>query len=425
MLKTATYCLVLTCLSSYHAAAQISLRGNRENPAEKDYNLLIGTIQYNFAAGTNFKWDSNFNRDDNTDDDTFALSPNFSVDAYWPLSPHLIISTGIDIGYDHYIDGEGENGLTIGGLDDSVDAGFDVDLLLSDDSLITVSNSLNSTIDTVNTGATLARTQNNEPFRLFNYGINVDYSKRLTPYTRVKLGYAFGYKFSTTSQFDDVDRLSNGINSELATQLNSNLEVGVEANFKTSESLGSAQNDFDQYQLIGRLTHTNDAGFRVSLGAGLDYIDFDNSNSATRDNEEYSPYLDGSVNFKTGEFLTHTISMRYQLEDSDATVVRSTFPPPIVVLQVNYQNVYTAGYALDYVLNENITIKFDYSFSYTDQSEGGNEFKQNNVEIGTSYKLNPKTSVNLSYSFENVFDSDFFGTDYERSIVELGFSYDF
>ena len=425
--------LILTACAIHSANAGMELSNELKNP-QQNYNLMIGSMQYNFQAKTAFRYDTNYNRD-SSGDESAAIIPGIGTQVYWPLTPNLTLSSGANISYMHYFESDADSGFEVNGGDGDTAANLDLDLMLDEDSMITVSNTASSTVDIIKVGDSTDRSQDNEAFRQVKLGTKVDYNQLLTPYSKITLGYGVDYNFSTDSKYDETDRVSHGPRLRAATEINSNTIAGLEGNAKFSNAIESEQNDSTRYRIVGDLEHTSDSGFISYIELGVDFISYDDDNSDTSDNDKDAPYVKGGVRFLTGEFFSHSAFVKYEVEHSNASVIQPTvnstpnygYNPVYSDTKVNYQEVFSIGYGVSYLITPELDLKFNYTFENVDQSEDGNNYNTHLASVGADYTLSEKATIAFAYTYEDQCDSDsdFSDTDYDRQIVQVSFKYDF
>ncbi|WOO41418.1 hypothetical protein [Rubellicoccus peritrichatus] len=409
---------------------QIAIHQNRGDVTQRDYNLRIGEAELSLGSGLQLTYDSNFNRaSNNTAGGSYAIAPSLQLGVYWPISPYITFDTNISIGYQFYVSGPGEDGLRITGLDGLGTAStFNLEFLIGDDSLINVYNSLSATIDTVQTGATAgggtSGNVRNEPFQQYTYVAGIGYVQRLTPYTRLNVNYDFQLRRTPDSTFNYINRITNTPSVSVAHQLNQNLtgSLTTSANFYDySEDL---HNNGFKYLFGGGLEYITDGGLIVGGELGVEYLDFSTSNDpAATDADNVSPYANGYLQFKTGEFLTHTFSGKYTHDASNGSFANPANPSQL--LFVNFQLEYGGAYTLSIPIRENINVYGSYNLYRIEQSDNGNKYNRQGVLIGADYDLSKQINVSVRYTYENAFDATFVNTDYNRNLVDIFLNYNF
>lgn len=193
-----------------------------------------------------------------------------SIQAYWPISPYLVLSTGTSIGYEYYLEGDananGRNGLIIDGINENAASRFDVDFSLSNNAIITLSNSFSANIGEVSTQTGNEQRQN-QPLRIFQSVSSLRYAQRLNPNTTLSSAYTFSNTFTkdvaTPTSTNPFIRLT-GIIDPNANELtviseNGEIERNIEKqdvqNHMVSGYIGKQLNDYLTLTLQGSISN--------------------------------------------------------------------------------------------------------------------------------------------------------------------------
>lgn len=423
-------CISALALSSFQAYGNITLSNNPVDPSGQDYNLLIGELRLNLGAGTTLRWDSNFNRSSSNPESTLSIIPSIFIDAYWPISPYLQFSTGTSIGYEIFLEGEGnaEDGLVIGGLDESATTRLDFDIMLSNDAIITASNSFSANIASASSQNDAGQRQD-QPFRRFSSTTSLRYAQRVTPKTRTSFGYSFTDVFTKNVTNDNL--INNSLDSqthtafgEVGTQLNNFLILSLQGNAADTQYSEALRNDYKQYQIGPRITYISDSGLTSSVYVAFNQLDFDTTNNpAANDNQSSSIIFQSSLNFMQRNRLSHFLGLNYLQEPSNATTANpgstgDTIPS-------NFQDRTEFSYGLGYPLTERLNIRLSYGLGQIKESDGGNEYYRETVSAGFPLQLNARTSISTSYTYFNVFGSEFDEFNHDQHLVEMTFRLNF
>jgi len=417
---------VLFALLFYSQAhGEIALSEAQSDPASRHYNILLREIRLNFATGIDFIWDSNFRRQNTNEELSFAVSPSLTVDMYWPISPSLELSTGIDVGYDFYLEGEGEDGFTVSGLDDSA-ASVDLDVYLSNDAILTLSNAFSANIDSVSI-QTSNRQASAQSYRRFENSSAVRYAQRLTPHTRFNSDYSFGYTFSESQQVQAqapesyyTHRISAGIDSEL----NDSMLLGVLTNLASYLYIDDFRNDIYQYQIGPQLTFSNQTGLTTRLFLAVNHLDAQNNERpGATDNQSTSVYAEGFLNFNTGAFITHRFNASHRYQPSEATTIDPVNPADPT--PADFEQTINAGYTLNYFVHERLNLSLAYQWSRTRESDAGNVYYEQSVRLEPRFDFRERFTLFASYTYNNVYKSKFAEFEYQQHLTEIGLRYNF
>lgn len=414
---------LISSLTLYHYVhGAITLNERSTNPANKDYNILIGELRLNFASGLNFTWDSNYDRESSGETASFAVNPSLITELYWPISPRLELSTGINVGYDYYLEGPGEDGFTVSGTEGAVSY-FDFDVYLSDDASLTFSNTFSATLDSASIQKEDERDE--EPYRRFENASSVIYVHRVTPYTLLNNSYTFSNVFSESEDItNDTEYQLHTITSNISSQVNDSMVVSLLAHYFSYLYTESFRNDRNRYRIGPKLVYASESGLTTQAHMAFDYTDVDNSKSPTTlDNDTTALYFVGSLSYNTGSYLTHTFSISHENDASDATTTDQFNADGTI--PVNFEEVTSLRYNLNYLINSSLNLGLSYGLSRTDESDGGDKFYQQQIGIEPRYNFAEKLGTYFRYAYTNKFKSEFANANYDRHVVQFGFRYYF
>ena len=390
----------------------------------RDYNIKAGTLSLDLSGTVTGSWDSNVNRSDN--ESAFAIIPGLQIDALWELSPYVILETGVIIEYRSYTSGAGEDGVIIRGRDGESAATIDLEFLTGDDSIFTFSNSIQGNTDTISRVARIdgSRTNINDDYIIYNYEGSLDYSQRITPSTRLDLGYGYVKTWTASDLFKDINRIDQGFRAGLKTEVRDDLTAGVYASTNKFEYDDSIRNDGDGYSVGVSFENTLEGGAKFSGSVGGKYIEFDIQNelSAT-DDGGWFPEFDVSLAFQVGQFITHEIFAGSNVGGSTSSFVNLLDVNDITF--ANYTEVVSAGYQLNYLLAEGLETFASYEYQDASDSDAGFEYKMHIVEVGGRYGLSQNSSIFLSLQYQNRFDGNQAGLGFVRFIANSGVQIDF
>ncbi len=442
---------LVLCLTT---VAQIDLTDDVVDGSARAYNIRIGELQLDLSAGLTATYDSNVNlREDEFKEEGTAITPQITTAAFWAITPNVTLNSSVRVAYRSYVSGDGEDGLFITDEQGGSDATIDFDFLLSDDSLFTIGNTLSADISTIT--QVVSRTNNetqNLEYNRYAYTLSGDYAQRLTPYTRLNLGGHYGLHWTTDDVFDFNDYTSTGFTGSIVTEINPDLTGGITVDYTTLDYDSQirviqrdidgdgvidgdpnsaettvtqfARNDQDLLTIAGTFNYTTEAGatFQGRVGATNVEVDVANDLSAT-ESGDWIPHLELSLNFSSGAFLTHILTASNAVTRSEAFVVNQADPDDFIFS--NYAETQSLGYSLNYLLNEAINMSLGYSFTDSEESDGGIEYKANNFTAGAIYSNTDNSSIYVNLQYEDRFDSNFDGVDYQRFLVNGGFQYNF
>ena len=93
-------------------------------PGMTRYNFRVGNLRLGMTGTISAEWSDNINYSDAEDEEKSSWSyvPQLTLDAFWPVSPHVQFSSGIGVGYRYYSEETGENDWYVRGGEGALSA---------------------------------------------------------------------------------------------------------------------------------------------------------------------------------------------------------------------------------------------------------------------------------------------------------------
>jgi predicted porin len=149
-------------------------------------------------------------------------------------------------------------------------------------------------------------------------------------------------------------------------------------------------------------------------------LDFDTTNSpAAQDNQSTTLNFESSVSFLQRNFLSHSFSLNYLQEPSNATTANPGASGDAI--PANFQERTTFAYNLNYPLNERLNVRLSYQINQIKESDGGNQFKNETISFGLPFQLNTRTLISARYTYSKVSGSEFTEFNHDQNLVEITF----
>ena len=407
---------------------------------EKDYNLRIADLQFNLSATSGFIWDSNFERNSDETEDSFILSPTLFIQAYWPISPYIVLSTGAAVGYEYYLEGNGRDGLIVRGYGEDSSSSFNLDISLSDDSVITFSNNFSANISSASTVTNDGQRQN-QPFRRFTNTNSLRYEHRITPQTRISFDYGFRDIFArsvtvrdssedtglaSSGGLDSIESQRHKISGEISDQLTDSLTLSLTSDFSSTLYKEDFRNDFDQFTSGPKITYNISPNITSFVQLAVNYLAADGTNSrattATTENKSLDLILRSVVTFTAGNYWAHGFFLYYLQEPSDAITFTAGSGEPI---PVNFQEITFFVYQLNYLFYKNLNVSFYYLIERTIEAGDANRYKIEEISAELPFRPNERTVISARYTHSKIFGSRFEEFNSKRHRVEINFRLNF
>ena len=411
--------MIFVSLTSW---SQISLTDD-ETVVNEDYNLRFGELYVDFAGSVTASFDSNVNyRSGEEKENGTAIVPGIETSVFWALSPYVTLDAGANIRYRNYLDGDGNDSLLIEGRDGGNSADLDLEFLLGDDSLFTFSNSLSGNSDTFSRTIN-SREAINDNYTAYFYSGMLDYAQRITPYTRLNLGLFRNYSWTEQDDLSFNDYTEDGVEARINSQIRDDMTLGVKASASKVDYEDSLRNEFDLLFVGLEFSTTTEAGAIFTGTVGAQNIDVDIANDPlSTDDGGWFPSADVQLTFNVGQFVSHEIGV-FSGAGAASSIALSQD-----LTQFSYPNFaesYGGSYALDYLITENMVLRFSYEYNRVEESDAGLEYKDHRLELGTSVDTFEQGSVFVSFQYQNRFDANVENAGFVRYLLNGGLQFEF
>jgi hypothetical protein len=422
--------LMLFDLQAQNQTKSLVFGTSNGDPALNNYNLKIGELNINFATGISARWDNNFNLSSISNEQvtTFSLTPSISMQMYWPISPYAQFSNSVSLGYEYFLKGEDivENGLVIQDVDEGSRSTFNLDLALSNNSTITLSNSFFVNVTSFSNRNNNSGQAREEPFRRFNNVISVQYAQRLAPQLQTTFGFRFDDTFAKdvtteTSVGSSLDSQKHTFFGEISTQVSESLILSLLGSVTETLYDQEFRNDNMQYQIGPGITYIGGNGKRSYLSIKFDKLDFDPSDSSlAKENQSTMLTFSGSFYLTQRNLTEHSFTIRYIQIPSESTITDND-----VSIPVNFEKDAEFEYILDRSLNEKLSLNLTYLISHIEESDNGNQFYRQRIALRLPFQLNRRARIVPRYTRSWTYGSDFTGLNFSQDIFDIAFRLDF
>ena len=410
----ATLVWVAVCvMSTPLAATQIRASTDRLGTAGvSQYNLRIGNLRLGMTGTMSAEWSDNINYSDEGANEVSSWSyvPQLTLDAYWPLNPHVQISSGIAVGYRYYSDEDAENDWFVSGSGGQLFAEIISGQFRFDDTRITFRDTFSREIDTLD----VAVVGNTEDYAINRNTLELIYSKALNPRMTGSAQYAHVNAWTDSDTYEYQDNVRDSIDVLLLYRLLKSLQVGPYARWESIRFTENIRNDRTSYEVGLHSTGSYKVGSAVSWSASIGYeqIAVDSSNNPAADDEEGNLSTNFNIHVSPINWPGHRFRLSYDREHENLNPA------------VNYSDQFLIGYGLDFRVLSDLLFRADIDWMNIEESDGGESAQLIRLWIRTSYNLTPRTTVGGGYRLTHK-DSDVDGREYIQNMVHVDLTHRF
>ncbi len=378
--------------------------------AQESSVIKVGEVSLGMSASLSLKWTDNVGLNElnkNVESD-WSATANIGINLRYPLTKMVEFGLDATLGYTRWADHDYVSSGLVGSSALSFDfplAGWKLNL---HDRYTRAVDPIGKEIPFVDNVLEYARTTNTlgiSGLREFN-----------------KLKFSTGYDLisyrTEGARFKQLSRDSHCIFADLAAEVNPKVDLFTRLEHEETDNRLNLFNDSlsDRIELgfRGRITP------RLSgeVAVGYQTVDFKQTSSFTTDTSDF----EGTV-YRTN--ITHRLtSLTTQALDFN-------YQPEYGYALGNYYKWYNVSYRLNHKFTPRLTGNI--SFAYDNLEESGvakspsirpEEANRKWFGLGTSYLINPRTALDLAYSFVTK-DSNLAGKEYDQNSLTLTLTYHF
>lgn len=372
------------------------------NPQEEDrYNLMLGQMRFNMAAGVGIEYNDNINLSDNNRQDDFIFRPSLNLEAVWPITDLNTLRFSLGVSYAKYF--EHSEYDTRG-------------VLLSPNSEIALTFYVGDVAITVRDRFSYQEDPYDIPilanvavYRRFTNLASVQADWDLNPATHLTVGYQHYNLWSRDEEFESLDRAIDTIYVRPSVKLSPALTVGVNGSVSFIQHENTL-NDGTGF-LVGpfaeiALTEST----RLYAEVGYQGIAFDDNNIINDSDDVSTYYVKSEIYNRLTENFSHRLSFSKTAE---------------LGFNSNYYDLYHLEYAADWRLTPSLILDpVAFYEHYETSGENGEEADRYGAALGMRYVLTPSLTLGADYRF--IFkDSSIEDADYYQNVVLLSLFYNF
>jgi hypothetical protein len=372
------------------------------NPAEEDkYNLAVGPLRFNFAAGAGVEYNDNITLSDHDRKSDFIFRPSLSVESVWPLSDLNTLRFSLGVSYAKYFN----------------HSEFDTrGVLLSPNSEIAatvhvgpVAFTLRDRFSYQEDPFDLPVLSNVSNYRRFENlaGIQADYD--LNPSVHLTAGYDHHNLWTHDQAFEALDRSIDTVYVRPSVKVAPAVALGVDASVSWVNYTHDILNDGKSYLVGPFMDVALTENTRVYLEGGYQNFNFEDTGKIT-DNEDSNTYY---VKSEIDNRLTDVFSQRL----SFSKTTEAGF-------DTNFYELYHVEYAADWKLTPSLVVDPLAFYEHYKTSGGGEKADRFGATLGLRYVLTPSITFGADYRFI-LKNSNLPDNDYYQNLVLLSVFYNF
>jgi hypothetical protein len=362
---------------------------------------MAGPVYFDVGLSYALEWNDNIRISSGQPEADFIHRPQVDVRAIWPVTEDSVLSFGMGIGYEKYMDNSDLDGLLI---TPNSELAWDISVK---DFMFTLYDRCNYSREVASEGGLsgtgrFPRLENTAGVRA-----------RWSPDRReVEFGYSHYNFFSTTSTYDYLTRSAEQFFGRAAWRFAEVTKVGVEASGSLTDYDSSERTDNQNVSVGPFLEWMVIEDLRLSLRGG--YVFYFGEDLVTGEDQDFdSYYLGFYANHRLTDFLTHTLSLTRDVQQS---VDRgSTLTEQLGV-----------SYGLTWAFHRSARLSANGFYEHGQQGVVLNRetYDRFGFGVGVRWELLKQLSTGLDYRYTTR-DSNVPSRGYDQNVVTLTASYQF
>lgn len=356
----------------------------------RDYNIRIfENLRLSFTGSLELMYDDNVDTSPDDEIDSFALIPRLTMAADWPITPRIHLGTGAVVGYRYYFDDDVDDDVLVG-FDDDVSTNFKVDFFLGNGTVrLEERFSRELGVLAVNTDNDYALSRNR---------VSARYDVALNPYMDLTLQGSRRDTWNNKDEYRYQENVRHALDGVVLWQVNPQLRIGPYIRWDETDYDVAANNDRETVSSGASFVYRRQDGIRFDGSLGYELMDVDGGGD-----EKDGVVGNVGVNFATSDFLTHYLRFAFDRNQD------------LIEPKVDYSEETRYTYGVEWEVHSDLTINGDVSYlNIDDAGNAGEEVDLWQFGLGTSYRLNPRSTVSLRYDWRDR-DSDDPDNSYDRN----------
>ena len=389
-----------------------------------DYNILLfENLRMDLTGKVGVLYDDNVDNAEDDEESGTAVIPRLSLGIDWPITPHVRLGTGLDIGYRAYVSGEGEDNFILSESGGGISTSLNADVFIGN-GVLRLSESFRRDADTLD----VLRSDSTDDYARNRNTLKARYTVPVSEYITLIAEAERRDTWVSPDQYEYQDNNRNILFLNALYQMNPKLQVGPYARWEKIDyddtdqttplpvgpflvSVSREKADRTTPEVGMSFLYQREAGFTVEGSAGYEFMDVDPTNPFITD-EEDGFTGDISCIFSTSRKTQHSLRVSHDRKQA------------LTSLFANYSEETSYSYAVSSNIMPDVTVSGDLTYLDIRESDRGENADIYRVGVGTGYQFTRKLNGRIRYEYVKK-NSDRSGSDYDRNQVRLTLSYDF
>lgn len=393
----------VACVFSTHAENdpafyQPSL-GQRGN-----YNIKSGPVEVKINAGVKNTYSDNINLSEVDRLDDYIITPYANIAAVWPMTQNNTLRVGLGISYDKHLNHpEADSNAPI--LSPDSQTGFEFDIKV-DDFRFNLYDYISYQQDPIENGSI----SNSINYGRFINRAGIDGTWDLND-VELMLGFFQENYWSTSKQFEFLDRSTQGVKSKATFQVGPETTTGIQATGTINSYDQNVQNDSMRLSIgpfvRSKITENISAGAEANVEIGQ----FDQGGLNQDQKDLFSYSLRGDIAHRLNRHLQHDLMVARNVD-------LGTFS--------NYTEVWEVRHNSSWNVVQNVLFSTTAFIEFGDESGSfaTDSYSRYGAGCTIGYAWTKKLTSSLSYLYTEK-DSQLFNRDYYQNKISLDLRYNF
>lgn len=374
---------------------------------EDKYNMAVGPVRFNVAAGLGVEYNDNISLAPNGEEESdFIIRPSLTIDATWRLSEMNTLRFSLGASYAKYIDHSEFDSRSV---------------LLSPSSAIAMTVLVGNVRITVRDRFSyqedpydLPVLSNTAVYRRFENEAGIQADWDVNQWFTLTGGYTHYNNWVFDDEFESLERAVDTVYLRPAVKVSPAVSVGVNGSASWVRFAEDIQNDGTSYFIGPFIQAEVTQNTSVYLEAGYQLFDFDNNGSINDSENSESFYVRAELLNQLSETFGHRLSFTKTAE---------------IGFGSNFYDLYHLEYAANWAFAKDLTFAPTAFWEHYETSDGdgafiGEEADRYGVAAGLRYVFTPSVTLGLDYRFL-LKDSNLDDASYQQNLVLLSLFYNF
>lgn len=373
------------------------------NPQEEErYNLMVGAVRFNLAAGAGIEFNDNIALSDHNRQSDFIFRPSLNLEAVWPLSDLNTLRFSIGVSYAKYFE----------------HSEFDTrGILLSPNSEVALTVHVGDVAITLRDRFSyqedpfdLPILSNTATYRRFENLVGLQADWAINASTTLTAGYNHHNLFTHDKAFEAFDRSIDTLYLRPSIKLSPSITAGLNTSVNWVQHTQDILNDGTSY-LVGPFLEVGiTESTSVYLEGGYQNFSFDNNNNPLDTEDSNTYYIKSEIANRLTENFNHRLSFSKSTE---------------VGFNSNFYDLWHLEYAADWKLTQSLAVDPVAFYEHYETSGGDSEKADRyGAAVGLRYVFTPSLTLGADYRFV-LKDSNLPESDYYQNLVLLSVFYNF